>query len=290
MSSRLEDLVAYLAGHDGPAVDVVRASLTEDPSGEASQVLTATQALSQHALGEHVLRWLGLPAVAVPPPAKSEPRRRSLVTFGRVLPWLLVLAAALAGGWWWQENRLQPPEQEPGRQAEPRPPQGQAPPQGLTLAPDTPPRLKPRRPELEPGEADLAAPGGDAENTAAQVLQRRQGDTEAQAARPQLVRLQSDLKAALAQLSAAQGELEKKKSLATALQTARAEIARLEKEGQTARSQLAAAQAELQKLKGQAAALQTARADVTRLEREVTTAREQVARLTAELKKRKPPP
>jgi beta-lactam-binding protein with PASTA domain len=107
MKSKLESLVAYLAGHEDDDAEWVRHELA-DPASEASQFLAATQELSRDAFADHVLKWLGLPANLVGEvPAitrrKMSPRATHLAV--RVLPWLLSLAACFLAVLVWIDCR-----------------------------------------------------------------------------------------------------------------------------------------------------------------------------------------
>ncbi len=61
MRSKLESLVAYLAGREDDDGEWIRHELG-DPASEASQFLAAARELSRDAFAEHVLKWLGLPS------------------------------------------------------------------------------------------------------------------------------------------------------------------------------------------------------------------------------------
>jgi hypothetical protein len=105
MSSRLETLVAYLAGGEGPAVEQIRFAL-EDPAGGESQFLEETRRRTRSLFDDEVLGILGLPPDPVPapppavPPAPPAPR-----TWPRVIPWLISAAACVLLGLFWQDYR-----------------------------------------------------------------------------------------------------------------------------------------------------------------------------------------
>jgi hypothetical protein len=107
MKSKLESLVAYLAGREDDDGEWVRHELG-DPGSEASQFLAATRKLSRDAFAEHVLKWLGL---SVNPFGKGpviSQRKPSLTRFHVavwVLPWFFSVAACALAILLWLDCR-----------------------------------------------------------------------------------------------------------------------------------------------------------------------------------------
>jgi hypothetical protein len=97
MKTKLEALVAYLAGDKGDDAGQLRAEL-DDPASEVSQFLADVQAMSRNTFDERVMRWLGLPphfpvnglSAAHQPTAPSV--TRAVI---RALPLVLSVAACL---------------------------------------------------------------------------------------------------------------------------------------------------------------------------------------------------
>ncbi len=108
MKTKLEALVAYLAGADGPEADAVRADL-EDPAGEAGQVLTACRGRTREMFGARALKWLGLlPTVPGAGPgfaARPTPPPRGAPLWLRALPWVLSGAACVLAALLWLDCR-----------------------------------------------------------------------------------------------------------------------------------------------------------------------------------------
>jgi hypothetical protein len=109
MKSRLETLVAYLAGADDPEADAVRASM-DDPASEASQILTVSRLRSRELFSERALKWLGLlpraPGAGPDlPPRTPAPPQRTAPVWARTLPWLLSAAACLLAAILWVDCR-----------------------------------------------------------------------------------------------------------------------------------------------------------------------------------------
>jgi hypothetical protein len=290
MSSRLETMVAYLAGQEGDESEQFRAALA-DPTSEASQFLAATQQLSRNLFGDHALKWLGVsPALAATPPAQKTARSRLV----RAVPWLLAVTACLFAGLFWLDCRAHRAPATPVTEVSParnEPPGPAAAPAGnpglarvLALPrPDDPDpealldeawmHIALLENELEQERAKSTPAVKDLQGSAA----RLSADLKAATARVALLEGQQEpLRAELAGLAARHKAAEDKAArLADDLKNARGEVTRLAAQRQETLAGVA-------RLEGD---LKAARDGTNRLEAELKASRDQVARLRADLKK-----
>jgi hypothetical protein len=252
MTTRLQALVGYLAGKDGPESDAVRASLG-DPASETSQLLTAARARSGALFSEPVLKRLGLlarlPGTGPEPPRAPVPPRPRAPVWLRAVPWLLSAAACVAGLVFWLDCRQHhrhledelrkavaaragKPAEEPPRPGANGLPVDQArhadPPSGANNVASP---IQPGEPGATPNPA-VAAPEGTPQGS---------GTTNpAGSGTEEIARLHSQLKAARSQIARLVADLKANKDHTRQLEQ---EVARLGE----AETELSAAQAQLKK-------------------------------------------
>jgi hypothetical protein len=262
MTSRLEDLMAYLAGRDDEAARRGRARM-EDPTSDPREFLRATQVLSRQALGEHVVAWLGVtverpqPSAPAPPlPAAGPPFR-----VVQLVPWVVaLLAVGLAGyGWWDCISRHAPSD-----------------PAGLAAGPPVTDAAKKPSATTEPVN--------DKEKTPSDVVDLKKS-------RDRVLVLESDLKAANATVERLEGEIKKVRAQVLVLETTVEKTKTLhnnvEIQLKDARGQVANLKAELEKTRTLKSDLEASRKKVAGLEADLKTANAEIARLNAALKKGK---
>jgi hypothetical protein len=295
MSSRLETMVAYLAGQEGDEAEQFCVALA-DPTSEASQFLSATQQLSRNLFGDHALRWLGVsPALAgvevlaAGPPASRGARSRLV----GAVPWLLAGTACLLASLFWLDCRAH------------RAPAGPA--AVASLARNEPP--EPAAPAGEPGLARaLALPRPDDADREALLeeawmhIALLENELEQERAKSTPVvkdlqgsaaRLSADLKAATARVALLEGQQEPLRAelagLAARHKAAEDKAARLAGDLKNARGEVTRLAAQHQEtLAGMARLegdLKAARDGANRVQAELQASRDQVARLRADLKK-----
>ncbi|HEV3145332.1 MAG TPA: PASTA domain-containing protein [Gemmataceae bacterium] len=107
MKSKLDSVIAYLAGSEGAEADVIRNEMAS-PASEASNFLAASQELSSDMFGEHVLKWLGLPPSSseTAPDQAYQQRGNSLSQkIIRALPWAISISACIVALLLWLDCR-----------------------------------------------------------------------------------------------------------------------------------------------------------------------------------------